>query len=71
MNVLVIGASGDVGTRVNQFLKQKHSLRIYDIKPPADATLEYWPGDVTDFVNLKLALQGMDLLFYMAHEFTT
>ena len=40
MNVLVIGASGDVGTRVNQFLKQKHSLRIYDIKPPADATLE-------------------------------
>ena len=31
-----------------------------------DATLDYWPGDVTDFENLKQALTGMDLLFYMA-----
>ena len=66
MNVLIVGASGHVGTLVNPFLKQKHTLRIYDVKAPADPTLEYWAGDVTDYENLKRALTGMDLLLYMA-----
>ncbi|MCE7988709.1 MAG: NAD(P)-dependent oxidoreductase [Caldilinea sp. CFX5] len=66
MNVLIVGASGHVGTLVNPFLKQKHTLRIYDVKPPADTTLDYWPGDVTDYESLKRALTGMDRLLYMA-----
>ena len=66
MKVLIVGASGDVGTLVTPFLKVQHNLRIYDIKPPADSALEYWPGDVTDFENLKRAMHGTDLLFYMA-----
>jgi nucleoside-diphosphate-sugar epimerase len=66
MNVLIVGASGHVGTLVNPFLKQQHTLRIYDVKPPADSTLDYWPGDVTDYDNLKRALFGMDRLLYMA-----
>lgn len=66
MNVLIVGASGHVGTLVNPFLKQQHTLRIYDVKPPADSTLAYWPGDVTDYDNLKRALTGMDRLLYMA-----
>lgn len=66
MRVLIIGASGHVGTLVTPFLKQQHTLRIYDVKPPADATLDYHPGDVTDFENLKSAMAGMDLLLYMA-----
>ena len=66
MNILIVGASGDVGTLVTPFLKQKHALRVYDIKAPADETLAYWQGDVTDFDNLRRALEGMDLLFYMA-----
>jgi nucleoside-diphosphate-sugar epimerase len=66
MRVFIVGASGHVGTLVSPFLKQKHTLRIYDVKAPADSTLDYWPGDVTDFENLKAAMAGMDLLFYMA-----
>lgn len=66
MNVLIIGASGHVGTLVNPFLKEQHTLRIYDVKPPADSTLDYWAGDVTDYDNLKRALTGMDRLLYMA-----
>ncbi len=66
MQLLIIGASGHVGTLVTPFLKQQHTLRIYDVKPPADDALEYWSGDVTNFDNLKAAMTGMDLLLYMA-----
>ncbi|MEZ4683317.1 MAG: NAD(P)-dependent oxidoreductase [Caldilineaceae bacterium] len=66
MNLFIIGASGRVGTIVTPFLKQRHTLRIYDMKAPADTTLDYWAGDVTDYENLKAAMAGMDALLYMA-----
>lgn len=66
MNLLIIGASGHVGTLVTPFLSQQHHVRIYDVKPPADAALDYWSGSVTDYENLKAAMTGMDLLLYMA-----
>jgi nucleoside-diphosphate-sugar epimerase len=66
MNLFIIGASGRVGTLVTPFLKQQHTLRIYDVKPPADETLDYWAGDVTDYETLKTAMTGMDALLYMA-----
>lgn len=66
MKVLVVGASGHVGTLVVPFLQEKHTLRIFDLKPPADPTIDYWPGNVTDFAALSQAAAGMDLLLYMA-----
>ncbi len=66
MNVLIVGASGHVGTLVNPFLKQKHTLRIYDLKPPADASLDFVQGDVGDFAGMRAAMHGMDALLFMA-----
>jgi nucleoside-diphosphate-sugar epimerase len=66
MKLLVIGCSGHVGTLVLPFLKQQHTLRVFDLKPPADATLEYQAGSVTDFDALGRAVQGMDAVLYMA-----
>ena len=66
MRLLLVGGSGHVGTLVNPYLKAAHTLRVYDLRPPADATIEHWPGDVTDFANLRQAAEGMDLLLYMA-----
>jgi nucleoside-diphosphate-sugar epimerase len=66
MNLLVIGASGHVGTLVNPFLKKVHRLRIYDLKQPADSSLEFHQGDVCDFDGLRAAAQGMDALLFMA-----
>ncbi len=66
MKLFIIGASGRVGTIVTPFLKQQHTLRIYDMKPPADSTLDYWAGDINDYETLKAAMAGMDALLYMA-----
>lgn len=66
MQVLLIGGSGYVGARVNAFLKQRHTLRVFDLKPPADPSLEYRQGSVTDFESLRRAVEGMETVLYMA-----
>lgn len=66
MRVLIIGGSGGVATLVIPILKTKHSLRVFDLRPPKDASLEYHPGNITDHEAVEQAMQGMDALIYMA-----
>ncbi len=66
MKLLLTGASGHVGTLVIPFLKQKHTLRVLDLRPPADSSVEYHTGSVTDYDALRQAAEGMDALLYMA-----
>ena len=66
MNVLVIVGAGRVASIVIPFLKQQHTLRVFDLKPPADISLDYVAGDLSDFDTLSQAAQGMDALLYMA-----
>jgi len=47
--VLLTGAAGDVGTRLRKLLKSVYTLRISDIRRPADL------GDDEDFVQADLA----------------
>ncbi len=74
MRVLVIGGSGYVGTLVLPTLAQRHTLRIFDVQPPADPGWEYAGGSVADVDALLRAAEGMDALVYMAmgaKEFST
>ena len=66
MHVLVIGGSGYVGRLVLPALAQQHILRVFDLRPPADAAWEYVAGDVADPDALVGAAGGMDALLYMA-----
>lgn len=66
MRVLVIGGAGRVASYVIPFLKDRHDLRIYDLKPPADASLAHVVGSVTDYDALLAAAAGVDALLYMA-----
>jgi nucleoside-diphosphate-sugar epimerase len=66
MRVLLIGGSGIVGTLVIPTLLTKHSLRVFDLRPPKLATLEHIQGNITDFNAVEQAVQGMDALLYMA-----
>jgi nucleoside-diphosphate-sugar epimerase len=74
MHVLVIGGSGDVGGLVLPFLAQQHTLRVFDMRPPASAAWEYVAGNVNDYAALARAAEGTDALLYMAmgaKDFTT
>ena len=66
MNLLIIGGAGGVASRVIPFLKPQHNIRVFDLRPPADATLDYRIGAVTDYDAMRDALTGMDALIYMA-----
>ena len=56
MRVLVIGGSGLVGGMVLPHLARQHTLRIFDLRPPADLSWDYIAGDVTDFDALASEL---------------
>jgi nucleoside-diphosphate-sugar epimerase len=66
MRVLVVGGAGHVGTITLPYLKEHHELRVYDLKPPADTSLEYVAGNVGDAAALVEAARGCDALLYMA-----
>lgn len=66
MKVLVIGGSGLVGGLTLPHLAQRHSLRVFDLRPPANAEWEYVAGNINDLTALGQAAEGMDALLYMA-----
>jgi len=66
MKVLVVGGSGYVGGLVLPQLSSRHSLRVFDVRPPAHASWEYIAGSVGDFGALAGAATGADALLYMA-----
>ncbi len=66
MKVLVIGGSGLVAGLILPYLKEKYDLRVFDMKPPADLSLEYISGNVTDLEALVQAMTGVDAFLYMA-----
>ena len=66
MNVLVIGGAGSVASVVIPHLRKLHTLRVFDLRPPADTSLEHMVGNVGDYEALKSASMGMDAILYMA-----
>ncbi len=69
MRVLVIGGCGYVGSLVCPLLARQHSLRFFDLKPPAvepENFLGFHQGNVDDSEALAAACGGIDALLYMA-----
>jgi nucleoside-diphosphate-sugar epimerase len=48
------------------YLREKHTVTVFDLKPPADASVSFIQGSVRDFDALKAACAGQDALLYMA-----
>lgn len=66
MRLLVVGGSGHVGGITLPYLKEKHELRVFDLNPPEDTSLEYVAGNVGDGEALIEAARGCEALLYMA-----
>ena len=65
MKVLLVGGAGHVGTFVTPYLRQRHSLRVLDLRPPRHAGIDYVEGSITDPEALGRALAGMDTFINM------
>ena len=65
MQVLLVGGSGRVGSMTMPYLKAEHQLRVLDLVPPDDPTVEFIKGSVTEPETVQQALKGVDSFIYM------
>src|SRR4051812_44638298 len=65
MKVLLVGGAGHVGTFVTPYMRQKHELRVLDVRPPRHEGIEYIEGSITDVDALKRGLDGADAFISM------
>jgi uronate dehydrogenase len=58
--ILITGAAGDVGTRLRKLLKGIYSLRVSDIRKPADLgpDEEFVAADLADYEQVKKITSG-------------
>jgi nucleoside-diphosphate-sugar epimerase len=66
MKVLIVGASGMLGSMVLPYLHDQVHVRALDVKPPKQPVAEFIEGSTTDTADLDRALSGMDALLHMA-----
>jgi nucleoside-diphosphate-sugar epimerase len=64
MHVLLIGGSGHVGTMVTPYLRERHTLRVLDVRPPAH-DVDFVEGSIDDPDALRRALSGVDVFIDM------
>ena len=65
MKVLLIGGSGHVGSFITPYLREKHELRVMDVRPPKHDGVEFVEGSVTDVPAIKRALDGVDAFVWL------
>lgn len=68
MKVLLVGGSGHVGSFITPYLREKHELRVFDLKPPRHEGIEFVEGSVTDPEALRRALEGVDTFIYLVMQ---
>ena len=61
MKVLIIGGSGKVGTWTIPYLQKQFELKILDVNPPKDESIEFIQGSVTNPTSIAKALDGVDV----------
>lgn len=60
MKVLLAGGSGNVGSFITPYLRDRHELRVLDVRAPRHEGIEYIEGSVTDPETVRRALDGCD-----------
>ena len=62
MNVLILGANGQLGPYVVRALEGEHTLRLTDVNDLDDTPHEYVKVDVSDIAAVAAVAEGMDAI---------
>jgi uncharacterized protein YbjT (DUF2867 family) len=70
MRVAVVGATGTVGRPLVAALSREHEVVGVARRPPprADDQLNWVVADATDAVEIRAALQGIDVVYHLVHS---
>lgn len=64
MNILMTGAAGDVGRTLVSRMKDRYTIRSFDLKPMPELE-DSIVGNVSDFDAVKTAMEGMDAVIHL------
>jgi nucleoside-diphosphate-sugar epimerase len=65
VKLLLVGGSGHVGSFITPYLRQKHDLRVFDMRAPRHEGVEFVQGSVTDPAAVRQALTGVDAFIWL------
>ena len=60
MHILLVGGAGHVGSFITPYLRERHEVRVLDVRPPRQEGVEYVEGSITDPAALRRSLDGVD-----------
>ena len=66
MNVLILGANGELGPHVVKAVEGEHSLRLTDINEYKGSSHEYLRVDASDLDQVVAAAEGMDAIINLS-----
>ncbi len=65
MKVLIVGGAGRVATWTIPYMRDRHQIRVLDVRTPRVDGVEFVEGSITDPEALKRALDGVDTFVNM------
>jgi uncharacterized protein YbjT (DUF2867 family) len=68
MNVVVLGASGVIGTALVRELAESHSVRAVARRPGDVAGVDWVPADLTSETDAERALENADVAVHLVHS---
>ncbi len=67
MTILVTGGSGRIGSFVvAELKKENYEVRVFDVKEPNDADVDFVKGSITEPSEIERAAEGMDGIIHLA-----
>ena len=65
VKVLIVGGAGRVATWTIPYMRDRHQIRVLDVRTPRVDGVEFVEGSITDPEALKRALDGVDTFVNM------
>jgi len=66
MIITIIGGSGFIGQNITRMLKEKHRIKILDVKKSPITNVDFMTGDINEINSINKATKNSDIVIHLA-----